>query len=286
MLKTAFIAILSLQTCLDRQGFSPNTLDGVYGEKTHSALTAYCAAKGLAAPRREDWGSACERYFPDANNIFTDEPITAEDIAALTRIPAEPADRARLPRMGYESLGEMFAERGHLSIAALKKLNPDLDWRRLRVGTRIRLPEVSPIAVETKAALVKISFSRFSVTAIDANGKTLAVFPCSIARDKAKLPPKGELKIITVIRNPNYTYTPDFTPPGTKISRYILPPGPNNPVGTAWLGLSLPGYGIHGTPAPESIGRAESHGCFRLANWNVDRLSELVRPGTKVLIEP
>lgn len=286
MLKTAFITILSLQICLDRQGFSPNTLDGVYGEKTHAALTAYCAAKGLAAPRREDGFFAYERYFPNVRNLFVDEPITAEDIAALTAIPPDPADKAKLPHMGYESLGEMFAERGHLSIAALKKLNPDLDWRRLRVGSRIRLPEVSPIAMEAKAACVKISLSRFTVTALDAKGKTIAVFPCSIARDKAKLPPQGTLRIITNIRNPNYTYTPDFTPPGAKVSRYILPPGPNNPVGTTWLGLSLPGYGIHGSPSPETIGHAESHGCFRLANWNVDRLFELVQPGTKVLVEP
>ena len=107
-----------------------------------------------------------------------------------------------------------------------------------------------------------------------------------LAPGKAKRPPPGEIKIITQIADPNYTYTPDFTPKGRKPARHIFPPGPNNPVGTVWLGLSIPGYGIHGTPLPERIGRAESHGCFRLANWNAEKLYELVKPGTRVLSDP
>ena len=72
--------------------------------------------------------------------------------------------------------------------------------------------------------------------------------------------------------------------PGDR-KKYIYPPGPNNPVGLAWIGLSLPTYGIHGTPWPEQIGRAESHGCFRLSNWNAVRLRELCDVGTSVVIE-
>ena len=142
------------------------------------------------------------------------------------------------------------------------------------------------MAVGGKAAYLKIDLSHFSITAYDTNNKPIAVFPCSIAQKQSKRPPPGELKIITQIPNPNYTYTPDFTPKGKRAERHIFPPGPNNPVGVAWLGLSIPGYGIHGTPLPEKIGRAESHGCFRLANWNVEKLYELVRAGTLVVIAP
>ena len=60
----------------------------------------------------------------------------------------------------------------------------------------------------------------------------------------------------------------------------------NNPAGDNWVGLSLPGYGIHGTPNPESVGRTESHGCFRLANWNAEFLLKLVSVGTPVVVEP
>jgi lipoprotein-anchoring transpeptidase ErfK/SrfK len=66
----------------------------------------------------------------------------------------------------------------------------------------------------------------------------------------------------------------------------ILPPGPNNPVGTVWIGLDQSGYGIHGTPRPEQVGRAESHGCFRLANWNAEYFSQMVWVGMPVFVQP
>ena len=212
--------------------------------------------------------------------------MTAQDLAALVKIPNDPAKKSALPRLGYETLNEMFAERGHVTQNTLRRLNPHVVWTNVTVGTKIKIPEVSPVAIGDKAALIKVSLSKFTVTALDAARKPLAVFPCSIAKDKAKRPPPGEIKIVTQIADPNYTYTPDFTPKGRKPARHIFPPGPNNPVGTVWLGLSIPGYGIHGTPLPERIGRAESHGCFRLANWNAEKLYELVKPGTRVLIEP
>lgn len=285
MTKTAFLAILALQICLDRRGYSPNAMDGQAGAKTHAALAAYCSANGLPPPRQEKIESAFDRYFPDEPDLFYTAEVGAADLAAITRIPQDPAKKANLPGMGYESILEMFAERGHVTPNTLKRLNPKIAWSNVTVGTKITLPEVSPVAVGDKASLVKVSLTRFNISAISASGKVMALFPCSIARDKAKLPPTGEVRIVTQIANPNYTYTPDFTPRGKKASRYIFPPGPNNPVGTVWLGLSIPGYGIHGTPIPERIGRAESHGCFRLANWNAEKLYELVKPGTRVLIE-
>lgn len=260
-------------------------MDGQAGAKTHAALAAYCSANGLPPPRQEKIESAFDRYFPDEPDLFCTAEVGAGDLAAITRIPQDPAKKANLPGMGYESILEMFAERGHVTPNTLKRLNPKIAWSDVTVGTKITLPEVSPVAVGDKASLVKVSLTRFNISAISASGKVMALFPCSIARDKAKLPPTGEVRIVTQIANPNYTYTHDFTPRGKKASRYIFPPGPNNPVGTVWLGLSIPGYGIHGTPIPERIGRAESHGCFRLANWNAEKLYELVKPGTRVLIE-
>jgi lipoprotein-anchoring transpeptidase ErfK/SrfK len=89
--------------------------------------------------------------------------------------------------------------------------------------------------------------------------------------------------------DPNYTLNPELFPDseeGRQLGRkLILPPGPNNPVGTAWIGLNRSGYGIHGTPEPEKVGRTESLGCFRLANWNAELLLSLVRVGTPVYIE-
>lgn len=284
-MKTVFLAILALQTCLDRRGFSPNSMDGQSGGKTHAALAAYCAANNLPPPVPGEEEFAFEKYFPGESDIFTTVEVTPEDIASLSQIPDKPADKAKLRRMGYESIKEMFAERGHVTPITLGRLNPHVDWSNVTPGTQIKIPEVSPVAVGNKAAFVRVNLSRFTVTACDANGKPMALFPCSIAKNRAKRPSPGEIKITTQIQNPNYTYTPDFTPNGKRIERHIFPPGPNNPVGTVWLGLSIPGYGIHGTPLPERIGRAESHGCFRLANWNAEKLHELVRAGTRVIIE-
>ena len=85
------------------------------------------------------------------------------------------------------------------------------------------------------------------------------------------------------------------SPEAQAISRkLIVPPGPNNPVGVLWLSIGrargstqppLSGYGIHGTPKPEEIGKTESHGCFRLANWNVERLGDMITIGTPVIVE-
>ena len=285
-MNTVFLAILALQICLDRRGFSPNAMDGQTGGKTRAALAAYCAANGLPPPRHGEEEFAFGKYFPDEPDLFTTVEVTEEDVASLTAIPDRPAEKARLRRMGYESVKEMFAERGHVTQNTLGRLNPHIVWENVAPGTRIKIPEVSPVAVGDKAAFLKVSLSRFTVTACGANGRPMALFPCSIAKNRAKRPPPGEIRITTQIANPNYTYTPDFTPKGRKVERHMFPPGPNNPVGVVWLGLSIPGYGIHGTPLPERIGRAESHGCFRLANWNAEKLYELVRSGTRVIIEP
>ena len=265
------------QIRLDQAGFSCNTIDGVPGHKTDRARQL-APKDGASSPRQP----------------FRVETVTQADLDSLVRIPTAPADKAKLPRMGYETVKEMFAERGHMSQRGLARLNPGIDWEHVTPGLKLLIPDFPPIendlAAEKRkhrqAELVRISLSRFEITAYDAGGRCIALFPCSIARDKSKRPPEGELKVTTKIPHPNYTYTPDFVPRGQKPSKHILMDGPNNPVGVAWIGLSIPTYGIHGTPQPESIGNAESHGCFRLSNWNAARLYAMVRPGTRVIVEP
>ena len=268
---------------LDQRGFSCNTIDGVDGPKT-----ARAAEFARFAPATR------------TRNAFRTETVTQTDLDSIVRIPDAPADKAKLPRLGYESVKEMFAERGHMSPRGLERLNPQVDWERIAPGQKIVIPDFpsveaclasgkSPhraVSGPLFADLVKVSLSRFEITVWDSAGKCIALFPCSIARDKSKRPPAGILKVVTKIPNPNYTYTPDFVPQGRKASRYVLMDGPNNPVGVAWIGLNLPSYGIHGTPHPETIGSAESHGCFRLSNWNVARLYAMVKIGTSVAVEP
>ena len=268
---------------LDQHGFSCNTIDGVPGPKTDRAFH-YALKHGIVKARKP----------------FRIETVAQADLDALVTIPAMPADKAKLPHLGYESIREMFAERGHMSPRGLERLNPGVDWSHVAVGTKLVIPDFPSIEENLAAGephrqqaskrpladLVKVSLSKFEITVWDTNGTCFALFPCSIARDKSKRPSEGELKVVSKIPHPNYTYTPDFVPRGQKASKHILMDGPNNPVGVAWIGLSLPTYGIHGTPKPETIGSAESHGCFRLSNWNVARLYALVKIGTRVVIEP
>ena len=284
--------VLALQISLDRRGFSCNTLDGQCGRKTQVALATYCAVNGLAyVPGAE--ATAHARFFAGETNLFETVVVTAADRAACVRIPDAPAEKAKLAAMGYESLAEMFAERGHCSVTLLRRLNPALAWPNPPVGARVVLPRTAPVAVRGasrrfplgEASVLRVSLARLEITAFDAAGRMIGLFPCSIAAEKSKRPPTGEVQVTALVPKPNYTYTALRAGPGGRIARHIYPPGPNNPVGTSWIGLSLPTYGIHGTPSPERIGRAESHGCFRLANWNAEKLRGMCDVGTSVVIE-
>lgn len=284
--------VLALQISLDRRGFSCNTLDGQCGRKTQVALATYCAVNGLAyVPGAE--ATAHARLFAGETNLFETVVVTAADHAACGRIPAAPAEKAQLATMGYESLAEMFAERGHCSVTLLRRLNPALAWPNPPAGARVVLPRTTPVAVRGasrrfplgEASVLRVSLARLEITAFDAAGRMIGLFPCSIAAEKSKRPPAGEVQVTALVPKPNYTYTAPRAGPGGRIARHIYPPGPNNPVGTSWIGLSLPTYGIHGTPSPERIGRAESHGCFRLANWNAEKLRGMCDVGTSVVIE-
>ncbi|MBR1922020.1 MAG: L,D-transpeptidase [Kiritimatiellae bacterium] len=291
---------LAVQIHLDRARFSCNTIDGQWGAKSECALRSYLASRPKCLSPSATLAQAYDRCFALAPDPFCVVEVTQADIDALVKIPDDPAERAKMPRMGYESIKEMFAERGHLSQTALAKMNPGVDWENVKPGLKLVIPKFPSIDEELaagdrgranrprrpEAALVKVSIARSCISAYGADGTLLALFPCSIAADKAKVPPHGELKVTSYIAWPNYTYTPDSAPKGRKAQRHVWPSGENCPVGVAWLGLNLPGYGIHGTPRPESIGFTGSHGCFRLANWNAARLYAMCRSGTRVVIEP
>jgi lipoprotein-anchoring transpeptidase ErfK/SrfK len=152
------------------------------------------------------------------------------------------------------------------------------------------VPDVTMSEPPGKAAFARISLSEKVLEAFDTDSNLLVHFPCSIAQRVEKRP-VGELHVAVIAPNPNYTFDPELFPesaeakeqPGVKL---ILPPGPNNPVGAVWIGLDKPGYGMHGTPRPEDVGRTESHGCFRLANWNAELLLRIVWVGMPVYVEP
>ena len=100
---------------------------------------------------------------------------------------------------------------------------------------------------------------------------------------KEKPTPSGNLKVVSADANPNYRYNPDYQFKGVKSKEtFTIKPGPNNPVGSYWIGLSAEGYGIHGTPNPSKVSKSESHGCVRLTNWDVGLLGRNIKKGTPV----
>lgn len=118
-----------------------------------------------------------------------------------------------------------------------------------------------------------------------AGDKLIAQFQATMGSGKDPLP-LGDWGINTVAKNTPFSYNPElFWDVPDDQPKQLLPPGPNGPVGVVWIDLTKEHYGIHGTPAPETIGRAESHGCVRLTNWDAARLAQMVDTDTKVVFQ-
>lgn len=279
--------ILLAQLALERRGISAGSHDGVLGSQTRAAIRTFQETSGLPVTGRLD-ADTLARLEP-AGTWSTMYQVTAADLDRLTPVPRTWLGKASRERLDYETLLELVAERSHSHPRLIRQLNPRIDWNRVTPGTVLRLPEPSPPMGRAKAAYLVIRLGAKTLRAYDSQGNLLAHFPCSIARRVEKRP-VGQLQVAVLAPNPNYRFDPDLfqeSEEARQIGRpLMIPPGPNNPVGTAWIGLDRPGYGIHGTPNPEDVGRTESLGCFRLANWNAERLLAMAWVGLPVHVEP
>jgi len=280
--------VLAAQAALARLAISPGSLDGVLGPQTRAALRAFQLREGLPASGTLDV-STLARLETNAA-LFTNQIVSAEDLARLRPLGATWLEKSQQERLDYETILELVAERALSNPKLVRALNPGVDWSAVTAGTSLKVPAVATSEPGGKAALVRISIGARALQAFDAETNLLAHFPCSIAARVEKRPVGETLSVMAVAANPNYTFDPEVFPESAEARqlgrKLILQPGPNNPVGTVWIGLDKPGYGIHGTPRPEDVGRTESHGCFRLANWNAEQLFKLVSVGTPVLIDP
>ncbi|MBU6398688.1 MAG: L,D-transpeptidase family protein [Verrucomicrobia bacterium] len=279
--------VFEAQLVLARQGLSPGSIDGVLGSQTRSALRAFQEQEHLS-PTGELDGATRARLVLTVPPL-TDYTITTNDLERLEPVSPTWLGKSEQDRLDYETILELIAEKAESHPRLIQRLNPEIHWTNVLAGTRVQVPNVAPPPIREKAALLRIDLSSKTLEAFDANTNLLAHFPCSIARFVEKRP-VGELHVVAVASNPVYIFDPENFPEseeGRRLGRKLaLPPGPNNPVGTAWISLDRPGYGIHGTPKPEDVGRTESHGCFRLANWNANWLLQLVNVGIPVYVEP
>ena len=275
-------AILRAQILLARAHFSCGEIDARYGANLHGAISDFQTARGLPPSGAVDeatWRILNAETAP----ALVRATIASEDVVGpFTPIPEDMMDKAKLPALPYCSALEGIAEKYHSSPALIQKLNPGARFDR--EGEEILVPNVL-VPPPEKAASVAVSKSRRTVTALDAGGRILARYPATIGSEHDPLP-LGRWKVLGVAKNPPFHYNPDlFWDAKETQEKAHIAPGPNNPVGVAWIDLSREHYGIHGTPEPSQIGKTESHGCIRLTNWDVAELSKMVAPGTPALLE-
>jgi len=272
--------IVALQVFLDRAGVSPGVIDGHMGSNVTKAIYAYEQMTGTKLdPNNTD--AILEELRMNGGLPVVNYTITDADAAGpyVAQIPEDYSQKALLPSLAYTTVTEALAERFHMDENFLKEMNPGADFTI--PGTVIKV--VNP-GDNKKGAVAKIlaDKGRKQVFAYDDAGNLVAAYPASIGSTDTPSP-SGTVTVERVAFNPGYTYNPKINfQQGTNDRILDIPPGPNGPVGTVWMALSKPTYGIHGTPDPSRIGRTQSHGCIRLTNWDATELAKMVKPGVTV----
>jgi lipoprotein-anchoring transpeptidase ErfK/SrfK len=293
--------VLAAQVMLDTAGFSPGEIDGKAGANFGRAVAAYQQSRNLDASGKVD-----DATFDRLRQDFKGQPpvvsytIAAADIAGPFQpdVPKDLEAQSKLPSLDYRNALEAIAEKFHASPALLESLNPG---QTPQAGMQMTVPNVMPTepppaptekkpppAANTKptGARIVVTKKTSALTVEDADGRVLFFAPVTTGSQHDPLP-IGTWKVTGVQQMPAFHYNPDlFWDASPAQSKATIPPGPNNPVGVAWIDLSKPHYGIHGTPEPSQIGHVQSHGCVRMTNWDVRRVMEWARPGTPVVFQP
>lgn len=272
---------LAWQVALDRVGFSPGVIDGNPGRKTEVATREFQRVRGLPQTGTLTAATA-DALGVDPSSATTSYAPTETDLALVVPTPADWLARSRQKWLGYESIDAVIAEKFHCTRGLLGRLNPGKNLLSLQANETIVVPNVAEVSSLPRAEAIEIDLPAKIIRVLDAEQRLVGLFHCSIAAKKARRP-SGTAHVEVVVTEPTYLFDPKMWPEVKGIDRKLLiPAGPRNPVGRCWIGLSLPGYGIHGTPQPEMIGKTGSHGCFRLTNWDAMRLGKMIRPGAKV----
>lgn len=274
--------VVRAQILLDRANYSPGEIDGQYGEDLGIAIKGYQDAHQLPPSGTID-AATWTLLNADTRPLLTHYTITALDVKGpFEIIPKDPQEQAKMKALGYESPEEGLGEKFHVSPKLLAQLNPGIDLKTAVVEVTVPNVRRTPAG---HAVRVVVSKSKRTVTAFGVGDKVLAQYPATIGGEHDPLP-IGHWAITSVSRNPWFFYDPEhFWSANPAASTAKIPPGPNNPVGVVWMGLSKQHFGIHGTPDPGHIRHGESAGCIRLTNWDASALASMVRRGTPAILE-
>ena len=278
--RTASEDVAKFQILLDRVGASPGVIDGRMGDNVNKAISAYYEITGerLRTYDKEWIEAELQRTGGPA---FIDYTITSEDAAGpfIASVPADYGEKARLDHLGYTRVSEMLAERFHMDEKYLIALNPGVNFDR--PGTIVKVANTNT-QLNYEVGRIVADKAKKQLRIYDTRDRLVASYPATIGSD-ATPSPVGTHTVERVALNPEYTYNPKINfKQGNNDKVLRIPPGPNGPVGSVWIALSKPTYGIHGTPDPEKIGKTYSNGCIRLTNWDAEELARRVTKGVTV----
>jgi lipoprotein-anchoring transpeptidase ErfK/SrfK len=274
-------AIVKAQVLLDRANISSGEIDGRTSPRLQEAIAAFAEIHNLPADTR--WSRAfwdeltTEAIVP----VLTEYSITSEDLKGpFVQLAARMEDMTSLKTLGYANIREALAEKFHMSIALLAQLNPDASFAE--PGEVIVVANVLNASKSANASRIDVDKDRQTVKVYSSRNELIAFFPASIGSED-KPTPSGTLKVTAINSDPAFHYNPKYQFKEVETQKtFDLPPGPNNPLGSTWIALSKPSYGIHGTPEPSLVGKAPSHGCVRLTNWDAQRLAAMLSRGIAV----
>jgi lipoprotein-anchoring transpeptidase ErfK/SrfK len=315
-------AAAQLQVFLDRANFTPGRIDGRYNHFTWKALALYRESRGeqpQVAPRQRNVSPDVKGLdLPTVEPVFVPYTVTEADLQSVGIFPSQLAQQAKLKFLPYRDAADAIAEKFHSDIHFLEQLNPG-KLKAIKAGDRVMVPNVEAFELayvkdiqpssetarqaaneieyqpETEApkqgenaeaprnVSIKIDTKTKMLNVFDA-GKLIAAYPVTVGSQQTASP-IGDWKVMRITKMPTFRYDKEMLQHGKRSGNfYALPPGPRDPVGVVWIALNKKGIGIHGTDKPDSIGRAASHGCIRLANWDVVRLATKIKPGDSVSI--
>ena len=255
--------------------------------------------------------------------VFVPYTVTDADLASVGPLPSPVAAQAKLKFLSYRDAADAIAEKFHSDVHFLERLNPG-KAKSIKAGDPLTVPNVEPFElgavkqikpgseINTQPAneieyqpeqtengdtnnqpkkdgapstpvVIKIDI-KTNMLGVFQGEKLMAAYPVTVGSAHLASP-IGEWKVSRITKMPTFRYDKEMLQHGQRSGNFhLLPPGPRNPVGVMWIALNKKGIGIHGTNEPDSIGRAASHGCVRLANWDVVRLATKIKPGDHVSI--